>query len=448
MNIPEAYKGRYFYHFTHIDNIESIVSNNGLLSTNIKLQKEINHHNVAIMSIQNKRSDMKVTVEPKGVVHDYVPFYFASTNKMLLSLINRKIVDQPYVVFIAVSIEKLLNENVIFTDESANTNIPPKFYTNPDDLDKLNWELIDSTKWGENSPKEKHLRMAEVLVHNHVPLEWIDSYIVFNDICKEKIEISYKNSGLKCPNISYDWFNNRRYFFTKFYFKNRKDETLVIGPLQLYDKFENLMKETLYENENNRKNRYRFNDIDDVILGIDNDFCIIPELENIFNLQTDNHMHNQSVSDHTIMVVKKIEESQYYRLLEEEEQNIVKLSAYFHDIGKGPKEKWSDGIQKAYDDHPADAIPMLLRILTEEIEDINEKQVKMLCLLVIYHDLIGDIIGKGRSKEELIKLNLNRVELYMLATLSEADICSVGGLGVNYRDLHMEIEELINDVMR
>ena len=36
MKIPEKYRGRYFYHFTHIDNISSIVENNGLLSTNLK----------------------------------------------------------------------------------------------------------------------------------------------------------------------------------------------------------------------------------------------------------------------------------------------------------------------------------------------------------------------------------------------------------------------------
>lgn len=87
MRIPDKYKGRYFYHFTHIDNIESIVENNGLLSTNLKNEYGIGHHNVANMNIQNRRSEMKVTVGPGGVVHDYVPFYFASTNKMLLECV-------------------------------------------------------------------------------------------------------------------------------------------------------------------------------------------------------------------------------------------------------------------------------------------------------------------------------------------------------------------------
>lgn len=46
MNIPKEHRGRFFYHFTHIDNIESIVKN-GLLATNVKKAMGIEHHNVA-----------------------------------------------------------------------------------------------------------------------------------------------------------------------------------------------------------------------------------------------------------------------------------------------------------------------------------------------------------------------------------------------------------------
>lgn len=445
MSIPKEYSGRYFFHFTHVDNIESIVSTNGLLSTNIKQRKGISHHNVANMQIQNTRSEMLVTVKPGGLVHDYVPFYFASTNKMLLGLLNRKIVDQPYIVFIAISIDKLLKENVIFTDKSANTHIPPNFYSNPDDLNKLRWDLIDSTKWSEKTG-ELNYRMAEVLIHNHVPLEWIDSYIVFNDICKNKIKTTYKNAGLATPTISFNWFNNRSYFFTKFMFSGRELETLVTGPLQLHEIYNNLINYILQENANNKKDKYRFTDIKSMLLGIKLNFCVLPELEGIFNLETDNQVHHQSVSDHTLSVVKEVKECQYYTLLDEKDKNIVKLAAYLHDIGKGPKEKWNKGIQKAYPDHPADSIPMLARILTEEIKNIDEYEVKGICLLVIYHDLLGDIIGKERGIQELYNLNLNINELNILATISEADISAING----YHDfsLNCRISELIDSVMR
>lgn len=42
--IPEEYANRYSYHFTHVDNLESIISN-GLISTNEKNSKGISHVN-------------------------------------------------------------------------------------------------------------------------------------------------------------------------------------------------------------------------------------------------------------------------------------------------------------------------------------------------------------------------------------------------------------------
>lgn len=446
MKIPNEYRGRYFYHFTHIDNIPSIVETHGLYCTNLKNRYGINHHNVANMNIQNRRSEMSVPVGPGGIVHDYVPFYFASTNKMLLSLLNRKVVDQPYIVFLAVPIEKLLEENVVFTDASANTNIPPNFYDNPNDLDKLNWSLIDSTKWGEQSEGELHTRMAEVLVYGQVPLEWIDTYIVFNEIGEKMVRRCYRNAGLQIPDISYSWYNGRNFFFTKFFFEDRKDETLVIGPLQLYE----IYQEVVNNIEENRKvmDRHgcRFKDIEDAISQIEDDFCVIQELSDIYNLETDNYMHHQSVSNHTITVVNNLSSTQYYSYLNEKEQYIVRLAAYFHDIGKGPKEKWKGGIQKAYPDHPVDALPMLQRIFSEDFEKIKRKEYRAICLLVAYHDLLGDIIGNGRSEEELRHLELSDEMLYMLAVLSEADIRALGGIfALNIRS---EIHNLLNRVTR
>lgn len=446
MKIPEKYRGRYFYHFTHIDNISSIVENNGLLSTNLKKKYGINHHNVANMNIQNRRSEMRVTVGPGGVVHDYVPFYFASTNKMLLGLLNRKVVDQPYVVFLAVSIEKLLEDNVVFTDASANTTLPPNFYCDPNDLDKLNWDLIDSTKWGEKSETELHLRMAEVLIYGRVPLEWVDAYIVFNKIGKRKIIECYNNAGLLKPYISYDWFNNRSFFFTKFFFKDRENETLVTGPLQLYESYQIVVR-SIRENRNSiNKGKCILKNIRDAIIQIKDDFCVIQELADIYDLKTDNYMHHESVSDHTITVVNNLPNTQYYTYLGEREKAIVKLAAYFHDIGKGPKEKWEDGIQKAYLDHPADALTMLERIFSEDFEEIKYEDYRDICLLVAYHDLLGDIIGNGRSEKELEQLELSINMLYMLATLSEADICAIGGtLSI---DIRFKIQDLLNYIMR
>lgn len=50
MPIPDRYNGRYAYHFSSIENLDSIIEL-GLLSTNQKLQRGVTHVDVAAAGI-------------------------------------------------------------------------------------------------------------------------------------------------------------------------------------------------------------------------------------------------------------------------------------------------------------------------------------------------------------------------------------------------------------
>ncbi|MCM1410171.1 MAG: DarT ssDNA thymidine ADP-ribosyltransferase family protein [Lachnospiraceae bacterium] len=445
MKIPEEYQGRYFYHFTHADNIDSIVRN-GLLSTNVKLKLGICHHNIANPNIQERRSEMSVDVGPGGVVHDYVPFYFTSKNPMLLSLLYSKNVDQQLIVFMAISIDKIMNDNVIFTDASANTTIPPHFYDNPNDLDKVHWELIDSNKVAHLDNDDKHFKMAEVLIYRRVPIDWIDSYIVWNKVSKKIIKKSYKGIGLEPPTISYEPFRNKYFYFTKFCFKGRETESLVTGPVFLKREYYDAIEEIIGKRESGSWENAKFIDIEDAVEKLKDNFSILPELNGIENLETDNNVHHQTVSEHTLLVVDNVDVSVFYNHLGEHDKAIVELSAFLHDIGKGPKNKWKDGVQKVYPDHPADAIPMLIRILSEEFRILDYDEIQKICVLVVYHDLLGDILINGRNKQELIDLKLDNDTLTMLAVLSAADIYAINQMW--YFNYINGIQPLLNEIMR
>ena len=53
---------KFFYHFTHLDNLESILKN-GLICTNSKIKLGIEHYNIANKSIQERRSRMEIICE-------------------------------------------------------------------------------------------------------------------------------------------------------------------------------------------------------------------------------------------------------------------------------------------------------------------------------------------------------------------------------------------------
>lgn len=427
MTIPANYKGKYFFHFTHIENLESILKNR-LLSINEKDELGITHTDISSETIQHRRSIMNVTCPPGGKVHDYVPFYFASTNPMLLGILNRKNIDQPLVIYFAVSIEKLSESNVIFTDASANTNEPPNFYNNPKDLDKLDWDAIDSRKWGSSDDDERHRRMSEVLIYNVVPFDWFEAIIVYNKYAKKEVRKIFKKSKITPPNITYQPFNGRYFYFTKFYMKGRENETLVKGPYLLKHRFIEAVKTIIEERSEEDENDFLFENIKDALNMIGSDFCVIKEMDDIYELETENEVHNENVSDHTKKVVENLKKNAYYKNLSETDKNIAELSAYLHDIGKGPKSKWKNGKQQAYPDHPADAIPMLERILIEDFEELSEDEIRKICLLVAYHDLIGDILERGRSKKELIDLDIEEQEFNMLIAISLADISAINAL--------------------
>jgi hypothetical protein len=438
MPIPNNHKGTFFFHFTHIENIESIVKN-GLVCTNKKLKENIVHKNIAAEEIQHRRSEMDVTCAPFGKVHDYVPFYFTSRNPMFLSILLGKNIDQQFLVFFAVPIEKITESNVVFTDSSANTNNPPNFYNDPSNLDSLNWKAINSNKWSTVDEDEKHQKMAEVLILDEVPLDWIDTIIVWNENVKKEIIRIFEKYKIPCPKISYEPFNRKYFYYTKFQL-GRETESLITGPNFLKKRLDNLINNIIRSRIKKRK-KYLFNDVEEFLEKVEDDFCILQELKDVFELETDNSIHQKNVSDHTTQVVECLQELDEYENSNSKDQDILKISAYLHDIGKGPKSKWNwnKGIQKAYPDHPADAIPMLERILIEDFENITEEEIRKICLLVVYHDLVGDIICRGRDIQQIINIVKDENELNLLIALSLADVSSINETWAD------NIKEEVND---
>lgn len=145
MPIPAEHAHRMLYHFTHIDNLPSLIER-GLLSTNHPAFPASHCHSIAASTIQHRRATMTVPCGAQGVVHDYVPLYFGALSLMLPGVVNKKNVDQPDIIYLEFPIELLNRSGAVFTDAAANTHIPPNFFAEPAYLDRLNWREIDSIK--------------------------------------------------------------------------------------------------------------------------------------------------------------------------------------------------------------------------------------------------------------------------------------------------------------
>lgn len=452
MAISNEHKARYIFHFTDIHNLDSIIKN-GLLCTNVKDKKNITHKNIANSTIQERRAKMNVTAGLGGKVHDYVPFYFSSINPMLLKLINQKNVDQNLIVYLCAKIQRLEKEDAVFSDASANTIEPPTFYDDTSYLDKLDWNLIESRKWGPWTDDERHKKMAEALIYEKLDISEIDAIVVYNECAEKKVKKIFDDNNVTPPAILYDFdpkIKKYGFYYTKFFLKKRERESLVIGPLTLLRVYKNLLKE-IKKKRQEKKGTYRFSSIQDLLQALDKDISVIPELKNVVGLRQNYSPHYDNVDDHTKKVVTEMNKLDYYKHAPNEKKNVLLLAAYLHDIGKGPIDKWDGGIlNNAYLDHPADAIPMIYRILTEEIEALSDEDVRMICMLVVYHDIIGDCMKKDRDKQQIAALIESEDDIEMLFAIAYADtkaikstwFCDIYGKKKSFISQIMKIKEM------
>ena len=82
-------------------------------------------------------------------------------------------------------------------------------------------------------------------------------------------------------------------------------------------------------------------------------------------------------------------------------------------------------MKSAYPDHPADAIPMLGRILIEDIEFLNDDEIRWLCMLVVYHDLISECCERERDKLQIVDLIECENDYDILTAISIADASAI-----------------------
>lgn len=183
------------FHFTHVDNLESIIDHgvrsDSLIRSGQELQVE-----VGLDRIKAGRRAREVLIEPGGVVADYVPFYFAARSPMLFT-ITKGSVDtyaqgQDPLVYLLTDCRQLIAAacQCVFTDRNAYW----AYATYSDEVDRLDelvdWDLMEAKLWRNTSsePDRMERRMAELLVHERLPFSAILGLAVRTEAMKARVE--------------------------------------------------------------------------------------------------------------------------------------------------------------------------------------------------------------------------------------------------------------------
>lgn len=168
------YKIDYFYHMTHRKNLSNILKNGLLSHGNRFVSKHIDNEAV------NSRRDRLDPVYGLNL-HSYVPFYFNHRNPMLYVQKEK----QDKIVILGFSNELIFERNIVFTDGNAAVNTT-KFFSDINDLYKLNWSCINGTYWSDHEDGKREI-MSELLVPGLVSIS--ELRIVFCKNIKTKLKV-------------------------------------------------------------------------------------------------------------------------------------------------------------------------------------------------------------------------------------------------------------------
>jgi len=251
---------------------------------------------------------------------------------MLLAVVNNKIADQMFIIYLCFPLTIIEECSSVFTDAAANTLVTPSFYDNPEDLERLNWQAIDSLKWRLDPEEINRQRMAELLIHKTVDIARLSQIVVWNKSIRDMVEQMYKEAGLPAPTIGYE----PKHYFLPFYASEESRRlSVVMGPYAIAREFEETLEQLIPEIGKAKSAHY--SSLKSLLEALRGDMGILPETAELVGLESDNEMHSEDVGTHTLKVVDKLRSQPEYEKLSPTDKILVELAAFLHDIGKGPR---------------------------------------------------------------------------------------------------------------
>lgn len=212
MTIPRPLR---IFHITAICNLASIAKSKKLYANALMQKKKIEYGNIAYQGAQGKRAAKMVARPPGGVIHDYVPFYFAPRSPMLFTINKGNVPDCPHrqqnIVHLMTTVEAVIASELpyVFYDYNATLGIAT-CYSDVKDLGKIDWDLFHEAPcldgycryWNSDLSKPRYVlrketRHAEFLIHKSVPLKLITMVGAYNEAKAAEVNQVFDEAGIE-----------------------------------------------------------------------------------------------------------------------------------------------------------------------------------------------------------------------------------------------------------
>lgn len=204
------------YHITHIDNLPSILQDDGLRSDAAMLARGGPAAAIGMSSIKARRLRLPVKCFPGDRVGDYVPFYFCPRSVMLYLLHRGNHPELNYqggqtpILHLAADMHEVVDwaneegRRWAFSLSNAGA-VYTEFRNRLDQLDQVNWAAVAATDF--RQPQIKEGKQAEFLVRDFLPWRMIRRIGVYSRSVYEQVStILGAGAGRPLVEIRREWY--------------------------------------------------------------------------------------------------------------------------------------------------------------------------------------------------------------------------------------------------
>jgi hypothetical protein len=214
--LDRVFRKRPIYRLVHLDNLTVYLSRRGAHAPNYTPNDGLQYKTIHDTDVQDTRRRTTIPCGPRGVAHDYVPFYFGYLSPMLLRLKTGQVEGytegQRPLIYIVSSPQRVLESDTRFVfSDGHGLAVFTNWYSDLGDLDKVDWNMVRERYWADNvdDMDRQRRKQAEFLIHRFCDWDLIDEISVINGAMKEQVEdiMSEFPSNLHRPvNVRATWY--------------------------------------------------------------------------------------------------------------------------------------------------------------------------------------------------------------------------------------------------
>jgi hypothetical protein len=212
MTLPLNAEEAQIFRITHISNVPWILRHGLHCRSSGVVDPDFTR--IGNASLIDKRQHFPVPIAPRGVLSDYVPFYFTPRSIMLFNIVtghkDTPIVPRSEIVTIVARFRNIRESGIsaIFTDQHAVSRTAQYFHA-LEHLNNIDWAILRNSdfKLDPDDPGKTLRYHAEALVHGFLPCEQIAGIGCRSENEKRTLEGFGRAAGMELNIVVRpDWF--------------------------------------------------------------------------------------------------------------------------------------------------------------------------------------------------------------------------------------------------